>query len=57
MYNYFTNANVSLAIANSSFVGITHNLTFESGVEIIPGTPTAFSLAASSSLIPRYPKY
>ena len=55
--NYLTNANVSLAIASSSLVGITQSLTFESAVEIMPSTPQAFSEAASSSLTPRNPRY
>ena len=55
--NYFTNANVSLAIANSSFVGTTQSFTLESAVEIIISSPTAFSLAASSYFTPKYPKY
>ena len=50
--NYFTRARVSLAIASSSFVGITITLTLESGVEITISFPLTL-LASSSILMPR----
>ena len=50
--NYFTRAKVSLAIASSSFVGITITLTLESGVEITISFPLTL-LASSSILMPR----
>ena len=53
---YFVSANVSLAIASSSFVGINITHTFESGVEITVSSPR-LELAASSNLTPRYPRY
>lgn len=37
--HYFTSATVSLAIASSSFVGITQTFTLESGVEITASSP------------------
>ena len=50
--NYFTRARVSLAIASSSFVGITITLTLESGVEITISFPLTL-LTSSSILMPR----
>ena len=44
---------MSLAIINSSLVGITHTLTLESEVEIIPSLPMVSKFAFSSSVIPR----
>lgn len=36
---YFVRARVSLAMASSSFVGMTQTLTFESGVEMVISLP------------------
>lgn len=50
--NYFTSARVSLAIANSSLVGISITLTLESRVEITRFSPLTL-FASSSSSTPR----
>ena len=51
--NYFTSATVSLAIASSSLVGITHTFTLESAVEMIASSPWVASFTAWSTVTPR----
>ena len=59
-YDYFTSARVSLAIASSSFVGITNTLTFEPGFVSsfsVPLNPVLTSLSKSYSKITKVAAY